>query len=142
MSSLFKLSFALLFAFVTLAGCDSSDSDDEPDPDTLEATLSSIQANIFTQSCALSGCHATDTQQSGLDLSDGNAFASLVNVASVGVPAQVRVVPSDADNSYLIWKLEGNSGIAGDQMPRGGTLLTTAQISVVRQWIDAGAMDN
>ena len=142
MSSLFKLSFALLFAFVTLAGCDSSDSDDEPDPGPLEATLSSIQTNIFTPTCALSGCHATDTQQGGLDLSDGNAFASLVNVASVGAPSEVRVVPSDADNSYLIAKLEGAAGIVGDRMPRGGTGLTTDQISVVRQWIDAGATDN
>ena len=140
MSILSKISFALLFAAVLFVGCDSSDSDD--DPEMLEATLSSIQDNIFTPSCALSGCHASDTQQSGLNLSEGNAFASLVNVASVGVPAQVRVAPSDADNSYLIWKLEGAAGIAGERMPRGGTALTTDQISIVRQWIDGGAMDN
>ena len=143
MSTLFKISFALLFACVTLIGCDSSDSDDDTDTEMLEATLSSIQANIFTPSCALSGCHAGASPAQGMDLSDGNAFASIVNVASVGVSSLLRVDPSNADSSYLVWKLEGNAGIVGERMPRSGaSFLSTDEISVVRQWIDAGAQDN
>jgi len=145
MFSVYRISLALLlFCSLVLVGCDSSDSDDEmDDPPMLEATLSSIQANIFSTTCATSGCHAGEFPQRDLDLADGSAFASLVNIASQGVPDLLLVNPSNADSSYLIWKLEGNAGIVGDRMPRSGPpFLTDDQIGVVRQWIEAGAMDN
>ena len=74
-----------------------------------------------------------------MDLSSVNAsFSSLVNIASFQEPTILRVAVADADNSYLIHKLEGTSA-QGSQMPQGGPFLDQAMIDVIRLWIDTGA---
>jgi hypothetical protein len=53
------------------------------------------------------------------------------------------VVPGDAENSYLVHKLDGRSDIVGQRMPRtSGPFLTEGQISIIRRWIDQGAQNN
>jgi len=52
------------------------------------------------------------------------------------------VAPGDPEASYLIHKLEGRAGIAGDRMPQGGPFLSSADIAVIRSWIQAGAPNN
>ena len=106
----------------------------------LEATLSSIQANIFTAICTQ--CHTGAAPPLGLALNAGVARRNLVGVASVGMPEVHRVKPGDPDGSYVVWKIEGRSGIAGDRMPLGLEPLSTEEIAVIRGWIEAGALDN
>ncbi len=101
-------------------------------------TLAEIQANVFTPSCAFSGCHAGGSPAQGLNLEDGNSFGNLVNVASMQVPSLNRVTPGDPDNSYLVQKIEGTAAV-GQQMPRGGPALSQGLIDDVRQWIQDGA---
>ena len=105
----------------------------------LEPTLDSIQANVFTPSCALSFCHG-ESMQANLDLREGVSYFSLVGVPSVEVPTALRVEPFDADASYLICKLEDCPWIVGSQMPVIGDPLTQGTIDVVREWIDTGAL--
>jgi hypothetical protein len=101
-------------------------------------TLASIQANVFTPTCAVPGCHDGTTMQAGLRLDAGNSFASLVNTPSSQVPNIPRVKPLDADGSYLIQKLDGTA--AGSRMPpTGPPFLSQATIDVIRQWINDGA---
>jgi len=102
------------------------------------ATLAAIQANVFTPTCAVAGCHTGTTAQQGLRLDAGFSFNSLVNVASNEVPALMRVTPGDPDNSYLVQKLEGSAAV-GAQMPFGGMPLNQALINDIRQWITDGA---
>jgi len=116
----------------------SSDSGTEPS-NTLEATLESIQAKIFTPSCALSGCHVPGGSGPMPLRSAAESFASLVNKASVQKPTMMRVKAAHADSSYLIQKLEGANGISGSRMPLGRDQLSTEKISTIRAWIDAGA---
>lgn len=115
--------------------------DDPLEPDALEPTLNSIQANIFTPTCALSGCHAGAAPQEGLNLSAGQARQNLVDVASRQVPDLLRVNPGNANDSYLVIKLEGGGRMAPGtaRMPFGAAPLTSQQIGVVREWINAGA---
>lgn len=109
---------------------------------TLEPTLASIQANVFTPSCAVSGCHSGSSPPQGLNLEASQSFGMLVGVPSNEVPALMRVNPSDPDNSYLIQKLEGTASV-GARMPRNGPpFLTDAQIATIRQWISDGAMNS
>ncbi len=75
-------------------------------------------------------------------MSPGESWSNLVNVQSSGVPSTVRVVPGDPDNSYLIMKLEGTPGVVGLQMPQGRDPLSGSQIQAIRDWIEAGALDN
>ena len=56
--------------------------------------------------------------------------------------ALMRVAPNDAENSYLIHKLEGRASISGNRMPRDGPFLTIEEIAVIRSWIDMGAANN
>ena len=74
----------------------------------------------------------------GMDLTSAAAsFSSLINISSFQEPTILRVAVGDADNSYLIHKLEGTS-VQGSRMPQGGPFLDQATIDVVRQWIDIG----
>ncbi len=109
----------------------------------IQPTLTSIQDNVFTITC--SGCHSGvgGGLPGSMNLtSAADSFANLVSTSSLQEPLLDRVTPGDADNSYLIHKLEGvdagGQPIATNQMPPGGPL-DQATIDVIRQWIDAGA---
>jgi hypothetical protein len=108
----------------------------------LQPSLASIQTSIFTPTCSVAGCHSGPpgpNLPAGMDLSSANAsFSSLINIASFQVPTTLRVAVGDADNSYLIRKLEGTSSV-GSRMPQDGPFLDQATIDVIRLWIDTGA---
>lgn len=105
------------------------------------ATFSAIQSNIFNVSCALSGCHTGGSPTGGMNLSEGMAYTNIVGVASSEVPGLQRINPGNADDSYMVQKLEGTAAV-GAQMPFGSAPLSTASIQNLRDWIEAGAMDN
>ena len=130
------LRLVAILLVVTACRGDSGTAPEEPD--TLMPTLSSIQTHVFTPSCA--GHHGPSLAEAGLDLSAGRSFANLVNVPSTQVELNL-VTPGDAENSYLVHKMDGRAGIAGRQMPIGALPLT-AELAVIRQWIDAGARNN
>jgi hypothetical protein len=65
----------------------------------------------------------------------------LFNVASSQVPTLLRVAAGDAQNSYLVQKLEGRAAVGG-RMPLGRDPLPQASIDLVRSWIAAGAQMN
>lgn len=111
-------------------GCDGGTAD--------RGKLSVIQREIFTPTCAVSGCHAGATPQAGMNLSEGNAHAALVNVDSVNEPARKRVLPGDPGASLLVQAVEGTS-TSVPQMPFGRTPLPAADIQAIRDWIQAGA---
>ena len=108
-------------------------------PSGLSPTLSSIQREIFNPTCVEH--HGVNDIDGDLDLRDGQSYAQLVNHPAFQVTLD-RVEPNDPQSSYLIYKLEGQSGIVGDRMPPSAPFLTSAQIDVIRQWINAGAQNN
>ena len=105
----------------------------------LTATLSSIQRELFNPSCA--GHHGGSQAEADLDLTEGESFANLVNVMSIQVGLNL-VEPNDAENSYLIHKLDGRAGIVGARMPPNGPFITDEALDVIKAWIDAGAQNN
>lgn len=110
------------------------------DPEELMPTLSSIQTLIFNESCV--DHHGDHAIEGDLDLSDGMSYAQLVNMPSIQVPSFNRVEPGDAENSYLIHKIENRESIIeGNPMPPGQPL-TTEQIDIIKQWINDGAQNN
>ncbi len=112
-----------------------------PPPPPLTAVFSSIQAGVFTPTCATAGCHSGAGAQQGLRLDATNSFGMLVGVASTEVPTIMRVAPGDPNNSYLIQKLEGTAAV-GVRMPNGLPALPMATITTIRQWITDGATDD
>lgn len=103
-------------------------------------TLTSIQTNVFTPRCA--GCHngVGTTLPGAMNLTGTTtSLAALVNIASVEIPALMRVAPGNPNDSYLIRKLEGTPGIVGSRMPLAGAPLDQATINSIRSWITNGA---
>jgi hypothetical protein len=76
----------------------------------------------------------------GLNLQSGASFASLVNVTATREPI-VRVIPGNADGSYLIVKLEGRQSV-GSRMPLGGQPLNDTDLTNIKNWINRGAQNN
>ena len=103
------------------------------------ATLSEVQSQVFNASCT--SCHSGSSPSQGLNLSEGAAYGNTVNVPSTQVSSLDLVEPGDADNSYLMQKLEGTAQ-TGVQMPNGGPYLSTTLRQLVRDWIEAGAQDD
>jgi hypothetical protein len=94
---------------------------------------------IFTNNCALSGCHASGSASGGMVLDPGQAYANLVNVTSSEVAPDKRVVPGNSAASYIIEKLTHTAPRSGERMPLGGDPLPDDQINLIRTWIDEGA---
>jgi hypothetical protein len=139
--------YAVPLASVLLTACagngDGLNSNGMPatpgsSPNTpLTADFQSIQDNVFTPICVR--CHSGASAPQGLQLDEGHSYALLVGVPSNEVPGLDRVKPGDPDNSYLVQKIEGASGIVGARMPFGGPYLPQSTINIIRQWISDGA---
>lgn len=152
MSSAWRLvSLGLCLAMLGFSSaCDEKLSDIAGPSPGLEPTYSSISANIFTSTdssgrAACTQCHTSEgrTPPANLDLRTEVGYAQLVGIASTFKPGAVRVIPGDADNSYIVHKLEGRSDIVGQRMPRtSGPFLTEGQMLIIRRWINQGAQNN
>lgn len=111
--------------------------DDSDGGATPEATFAQIQADVFDAVCVT--CHAGAGAPLGLRLDAANSFGLVVGVPSTQVPNLLRVDPGDADNSYLLQKLEGTAAVGG-RMPLGAPAIPTEDIALIRQWITDGAL--
>jgi hypothetical protein len=133
---------------VLLAGCGTVKTPTEPPADgpggVPAFTFTQIQTQIFTPTCAKSGCHAASTGgQQGLVLDSGVSYGLLVNHPATENSTLDRVEPGAPERSYLILKLRGDPSITGDRMPQDGPpYLSTDQIEGIAAWIRAGAPNN
>ncbi len=134
-----------------LTACDS----DSPDPLGDVATFDVIQSEIFTPNCT--GCHALGTrfaEESGLILTEGDAFDQLVGVEPTNVAAKsdglMRVSSEGLAGLHksLLWEKINvrerehyllDHPEYGGMMPLGAPPLMNGEIELIRQWIVAGA---
>jgi hypothetical protein len=131
--------FVWPLACCALAACGSGDgfvgSGGSVGP--LAPNFDSIQSNVFDQLCE--HCHSGANAPAGLRLDAANSYLNLVAVPAREQPSLMRVAPGDANNSYLIQKLEGTASVGG-RMPAGLPPLPQSDIDVIRQWIGDGAL--
>jgi hypothetical protein len=114
-----------------------------PVPVSQALTFTQIQTQIFTPTCAKSGCHSGAAAAEGMVLSPGIAYASIVKVRSQEQPQLLRVNPGNPEASYLVRKVRGDADITGSRMPQDGPpFLTPQQIAGIEAWIQAGAPNN
>jgi len=102
--------------------------------------LATLQRTVFTPHCI--SCHSGDAPAAELDLEAGESYRNLVNVSRFPDDYRypVRIVPGDADNSFLVRKLEGKlTPEEGVQMPLSQPALDSTLIDKVREWITNGA---
>lgn len=91
---------------------------------------------IFTAHCWT--CHPP---MADMDLSDGEAYNSLVGVVSTNHAPAIRVVPGDPDASVL-WNKVTFTELYGLGMPPDGTFLSPEELATIRDWIEQGARNN
>jgi hypothetical protein len=133
----------------------------------VEPTLPDIWEKVFVKSCAFSVCHSEVGEASGLVLAASQfakpseaefvlACTNLVQqpVENVHTDNEIRVIPGDAHESFLVKVIEGRidvvmSGCSEEDcncpMPYNNTCSTTmppGPILAIRAWIDGlGAAD-
>ena len=127
---------AVVAAVCLFTACDENLSSIAGPTPELTPTFSSIQRDIFA------AADSTGRPAGGLNLAGDGAYDQLVNFVSVRKTGAVRVVPGNPDNSYLVQKIEGASGIVGVRMPLNGPYLSDGQIRIIRRWIETGAARN
>ena len=113
----------------------------EPDgggPPSPDATFTRVQTEVFSVSCALSGCHAGSAPAAGMDLSAGASYGNIVGVTSTERGDLKRIEPGDPNRSYLVKKIRGDADIIGSPMPLVGSI-TPAQRQLVVDWVRRGA---
>lgn len=112
-------------------------------PQALQPTLSSIQANIFTPKCVNAGCHPGGGAP--MSLANGQSYNTLVGPGGTGVTSSgyaplLRVSPGNAANSVLYLKVSGTT--LGTIMPVGRPPLSAAEVTAIQTWINNGAQNN
>ncbi len=103
------------------------------------ATFTRVQNEVFSASCAFSGCHGGSSPAQGLNLSAGQSYNMIVNVGSAQQPSVDRIEPNDPEASYLYLKIIDDPSISGSRMPRGTPPLSQELMDLVRDWIERGA---
>ncbi|MDG2222162.1 MAG: DUF1553 domain-containing protein [Rubripirellula sp.] len=85
---------------------------------------------IFEQKCF--SCHGPEKQKSGLRV---DRRASMLKGGDYGEPT---LVPGNSADSFLIQVVSGEN--VDLKMPPGGTSLSEDEVSLLRRWVDSGAV--
>jgi len=113
-------------------------------------TLTTLQADVLTPTCAKSTCHIPQ-MQGGLshDYSNLTASAEIVGMPSTYGGTLKVVAPGDLLDSTMWLKVLGGSPkysgpapdckLVGAAMPFDGTVLDAGQIAQIKGWICGGA---
>lgn len=138
--SFILLVFFSAFLYTCKSPAQPNVGDDPGDTALADPSFATVIQAIFNANCVGGGCHNA-TASAGLNLSQGQAYNNLVNVDSTSESNFKRVLPNDAQNSYIVMKLEGRQTV-GSPMPLNRTSLTTVQIQNIKNWINKGANQN
>jgi hypothetical protein len=155
-----------LVCVAALGGCSRVKDAEAQADETVASTLPDIWAKVFRKQCAFSSCHSMEGQprdglalatshnaepsQDEYDLACANLIDAPVENTHYITDPRLRVVPGDAQNSFLVQAIEGRidivSGCATDTdcncpMPFNSTCTKTladSRILAIRRWIDDG----
>lgn len=112
-----------------------------------DSTFDRIQRQVFNQSCAVGGCHDSESTSGGLLLEIGASYQGIVGVEPLNGAARVAglllVAPGDVTNSFLMRKLTGSLGPGlGGRMPADGPRIPKHLRTLVQDWIVEGAFED
>ena len=110
-------------------------------------TFDRLQRQVFSRSCALSGCHDSQSKAGNMLLESGGAYSNIVDVVPNNPAAarlgwrRVDAAGASAETSFLYHKLTGNlpDSALGEGMPFGRPRLDAYLVDILRLWIEAGA---
>ena len=121
-----------------------------PDPVSVgdgaaSATFTDVYTAILQPTC--SSCHTPGGEGAFQDFSSpSHAYAALVGVKasgpSCGTSGETRVEPGSASQSLIFQKVSESTPPCGSQMPLGRPPLSSAQMTLIENWINAGALND
>ena len=140
-----RLASPILLVFAAACGSDpTGPRNDNTDTRTIKESPSFATdvVEIFTRrGCTAGNCHGGGSGGLTLRSTAQTSFANLVNVASASEANEILVIPNDADNSYLVKRLENRQNV-GTRMPRGLAALDNIDLTNIKNWINTGAPNN
>ncbi len=111
--------------------------------ETSTSQFDTLQRTILNTRCTTGPCHSLVGNAGGLVLEPGVSYANLVGAMSANASAQaggiLRVKPFAATDSFFYIKLIAPTAAQGSRMPQGQAPLTDADLTLIRDWIAAGA---
>lgn len=132
------LSFVTALMFVSCSEHIVSECEpDEKGEPPMGASFAEIQEQVFTTSCATSGCHG-GTFHNSPNLEAGQSFDNIVNVKSKNNSIEY-IKPGDSKGSLIIKRMTSTDGFT--KMPPTGSI-DQAIIDSIAVWIDNGAENN
>jgi hypothetical protein len=104
-----------------------------------EAPLFARVAKLLQSRCAMPGCHLGPEARQGMRMEAGQIYRSVVNVRSRTDPRLLRITPGAPEQSLLYLKLlpPAEGRYRGPRMPLSMNPLSSEEIALVRQWIEA-----
>ncbi len=125
-------------------GCQGDVNTPDP-PGAREISYANDVQPIFNARCT--SCHSpgsptTDFVGIRMVLTAGQSYDSLVDQPSSQRPDLTLVVPGNPDSSLLWLKVSSNAPPVGATMPLLGARLSSAELAVIRDWVDQGAANN
>ncbi len=124
----------------------SDGSTGDPTTGSGEPTFTRVKKEIFGPWCSCHNTAANEAVNGSLDLQDGVAYANIVGAKSNKALMSDLVTPMDPAASYLYLKVTGEfmsvPGAAGVRMPQGGAMLEADKLTLLEDWILAGAKDD
>jgi hypothetical protein len=111
---------------------------------TTQVSFSQNVVGVLGTHCAITGCHIPGSPPNGLIMTPSQAYQNLVGVTVVESPNYLRVDPSNAADSYIYLKVSSASPPVGTRMPPPATddVLSAAEIKIIQDWINQGALQN
>jgi ABC-type transport system substrate-binding protein len=145
--NLVRITGAALVALASAACSSSSSGSTTPtqgDGGTQSPTFTNVYTTILQPTC--SSHHAPGGDASFLNMSTQSAaYSNLVGVKASGPECassgETRVVAGNASESLLFQKVNANPKCGG-QMPLDESPISSAQITLIENWINAGALNN
>jgi len=150
-SKAFAGGFFALCTLCSLACSSGSSTPSGTDPGSVSdsaaapATFAEVYSTILQPTCSV--CHTPGGIGSFQDFSSqSSAYTALVGVKasgpSCGSSGETRVVAGNASQSLLFQKVSEANPPCGAPMPLGGPPLSSAQTTLVEDWINAGALND
>jgi hypothetical protein len=119
---------ASLILILTLSSCYYDEVVEEVIIPNNDVSFAADIQPIFNTNCV--SCHPTVAQP---DLTEGNSYTALINLSG-------SIVPFDADASELMEMLNFEPGADNPMPPQG--VMSPINISLIRDWINQGALNN
>lgn len=117
--------------------------------DTVKIDIGTLNVGMYEtinqlvfQGNSCSRCHGSESPAANLDLTAENAYGNLVGVKAAKDRSKTRVIPGDADNSFLYKVItEGDANVSYPHPALFASETYSNFLTIIHNWINNGAKE-